>query len=288
MSTVVLAVVVLALVLEATGTPWRRVGRVRLDRFARRQSLPITVENGPLVIRYLATTRRWRGGGLILGLVAAAGWQLVTSAQLPPEKIEVSFLALFAGWFAGAIVAEWRIASMAREPGPRRSAALEPRRLADYLPRPSRALPVLAWGVLAAAELAGLAGLVTRREQGILLVLGWIGLTALAGAVLVAVGRQVLVRPQRYPDDALITADDALRSRSLHVLAGSALAIAGYLLAALAHALTRYSPMLSGGVGTLIAVLGSVVVPILGFALATAPAGPLRRRQPAIALESPG
>jgi hypothetical protein len=273
--------VIVGCLLDFVATPWQRVRRSRLDKFARRQSLPITVENGPLVIRYLATTRRWRGGGLLVALTVTLFWPLFVSLVRPQDAVSsglgVNALALFAGWFAGAVVAEWRVSSLANTPGPHRSAALVPRRLDDYLPRAARWSACAAWAIAGASELAVLGGLLARRSGGVTIALGWIAATAVAAVGLGLVGRQVLVRPQRHTDPGLIAADDALRSRSLHALAGSAMAIAGYLLAGFGYTLGPYSPVLDDGFGTLLGGLGAIALPILGFNVATSVAAPIRR-----------
>jgi hypothetical protein len=70
---IVIVLLVVLLVLGAVGFV-KSFGPVRRDRvaqFARRQQLPITVGNGHLVIRYLATIRRWRAGGLAAGLLVS-------------------------------------------------------------------------------------------------------------------------------------------------------------------------------------------------------------------------
>lgn len=276
---VAMLLVIVGCLLDFAATPWQRVRRSRVEKFARRQMLPVTVENGPLVVRYLATTRRWRGGFMLLTMLSWLVWP--TTARLfgsgGPISENVSLLSLFVGWFVGAVIAEWRVSSTARPPGARRTAALEPRRLADYVPGRARLVPLAAWGILIGSELAGLGAVVLRRGGGVAVALLWLALTAVAGAVLAAVGRQVLVRPQRYIDDGLVTADDALRSRSLHVLAGSALALAGYLLGGFVHVMTPYSSVLSDGVTGAIGAIGFLAAPIFGFIVATSAAAPIRR-----------
>src|SRR5436190_15376687 len=56
-------------VLLAVNSAYGPVARHRVALFARRQRLIITVANGEQVIRYLATTRRWRAAGIGGGLV---------------------------------------------------------------------------------------------------------------------------------------------------------------------------------------------------------------------------
>lgn len=264
--------------------PFQRVSRERLEKFARRQSLRITVDNGPLVIRYLATTRRWRGGLLLLSVGATLVWPLVAGMLWPGRSsgAQLNALALFAGWFVGAVIAEWRVSVAGT--APRRAAMLQPRRLADYVPRPSRVLPLVAWFAVAGYELAGLGYLAVRHPRGLPVLVGWMVLTAVGAAVFVAVGRQVLLRPQRFSAPDLLAADAALRSRSLHVLAGCALAVAAYLLSGVTNALTPYVPALTDGAASPLLVAGMLLGPVLGLIIATSsvpPTGPRPRGEPA-------
>src|SRR3954451_14965315 len=77
------------------------VSRARVERFARRQFLVVTAANGDPIIRYLATTRRWRVAGIVSGYLLAATVSL-TVGGIGSSAV----IALFAGWFAGALVAE--------------------------------------------------------------------------------------------------------------------------------------------------------------------------------------
>ena len=70
-----LVIAVLAFVgLTKTQGMFGPVERKRLVRFAERQQLAITVDNGNHVIRYLATTRRWRVSGLCASIVLSVAW----------------------------------------------------------------------------------------------------------------------------------------------------------------------------------------------------------------------
>src|SRR5688572_32767433 len=97
------------------------VSRERLERFARRQFLVVTVDNGNQVIRYLATTRRWRTAGFTAGALASVWSEPTSHAVLP-----VGAFVIFVGWLLGAVIAEARVARLAHQPV--RSASLRPRR----------------------------------------------------------------------------------------------------------------------------------------------------------------
>jgi len=95
----VVALITVAAVANLVSGP---MARGRVERFARRQRLTVTVDNGEQVIRYLATTRRWRGAGLAAGLILSVAVSL-------PDQLRVDFVTLFAGWFVGTLVAEARV-----------------------------------------------------------------------------------------------------------------------------------------------------------------------------------
>ena len=131
----------------------------------------------------------------------------------------------YIGYLAGAVCAE---ATLVRRVDPaRRTASLVPRELADYLPRrllhAQRALgAVVAAGIL-------LLGVVPYDESTTQP--GWPGLlsgAAFAAAFTIgleALERWLVRRPQPFTSPALVTADDAIRSQSIHAVAGAGLAL---------------------------------------------------------------
>jgi len=196
------------------------VSRRDVDRFASRHDLTITPANGGQVIGYLATTRRWRAAGL------GVGYAITVAPALWRTSLTVNFLALFAGWFAGALIAETRVVQLAR--GPRPTAALVARSLVDYLsPQARAALPVaLGFSVTLAAT-----AVITRiggADVNLLEVATWLAGSLVLAALVRAVQQRVLRRPQPAAPPDVTAADDAIRSRSLHVLAGSGAALVVY------------------------------------------------------------
>ena len=211
-------VVVLAIVAEYTsGT----VGRRRLERFAIRQRLPITAENGNQVIRYLATTRRWRVAGFAAGLVASR----LTFAQ-PTGEIATGadFTVIFVGWVLGALIAEVRAEHL--EHGRIRAASLQPRRPERYVRRVAwLVVPGAAALAVATGAFTGVAGVLGWAEPNWSWAGVWLGV-ALAVAVTVrTIQRAVLRRAQPLAASDVIAADDAIRSRALHVLSGGGAAL---------------------------------------------------------------
>lgn len=198
------------------------VPRHRVFLFAQRQDLVITPDNGALVIRYLATTRRWRTAGLTTGIAAAAGW------ALRDGEVRFDALSAFAGWFVGAVVAEWRVAT-AGPPDRHPAARLAPRLLRDHVGPVGRWSPVAGLSVAVVLGAWALADAATGGDVDVLRVLGLLVLAVAALGVPAVVGRHVLER--RQPADLapdVLAADDAVRRRSLHVLAGCALALVAW------------------------------------------------------------
>ncbi len=207
------------------------VDRGRVARFAMRQGLEITIHNGRQVIAYLATTRRWRSFGLAVGLVVCVAWFL--------PGVRVNSLYLFAGWFVGALIAEFRVAHLPLGL-PRAARVAPPRRLEDYLSTPARLLlPV-------STALCLIVGAFTRD-------LLWTVSGVVIALVVWLIQRHVLRRPQPLAEPDQIKADDAIRSRSLHVLAGGGATLVFYCVIG----------QLDGNLP-----LG-IVVPIVGYAVAT-------------------
>lgn len=209
------------------------VQRSRVEKFAIRQRLPITVDNAPLVIRYLATTRRWRVTGLLASAVLYPTLMPGTSGSWP---------TLLSGWFAGAIVAEWR---QARPPADRqRSALLVPRDIRDYLPVYWRFAP---WAALVVALVPITAAAMSERSVRDVAAAPVLA-AALLGIVWL-VERRVLQRAQPLGGADVIAADDAIRSRSLHVLVGSATTLALYVSSTQLAALQRNGWAAALGIG---------------------------------------
>ena len=203
-----------------------RMSRSRVQLFANRQLLRITESNGDQVNRYLATTRRWRATGLLAGL-------LVSEATEPLRLGRIStggeLIIIFVGWFIGALVAEARVAHLAH--GRVRAASLQPRRPRQYVHPVTWALvPAAAAVALAVGAFTVVVGAAGWASPGALWGTIWL-LAALAVAGTVRLAQHVVARraqPLAAPD--LIAADDAIRSRSLHVLSGAGAALVLFMV----------------------------------------------------------
>lgn len=263
------AFIALVLVALTVTAPFRSVTRRRLEGFAVRQALPITVDNGMQVIRYLATTRRWRGCCLLGAVLINVAYQATLSQEF---AVHVSGGAMFAGWFVGAVVAEWRIAGV--PVGEHRAASLNRRRLTDYVSRSTVALVVAVWSVVLATELLVAADILPRRPDARWAPWLEIGLTVVSGVAIVLAVRRVLARPQPLTQPDVLAADDALRSRSLYVLVGSAVALGGYLGAQIVVASGFQGPGSTYQLQENLELVGALVLPIVGFLIAQS----MRRR----------
>ncbi|MBW8806923.1 MAG: hypothetical protein JF587_24165 [Catenulisporales bacterium] len=208
-----------ALLVSAARSLRGPVSRRRVEEFAKLHWLPVTAGNGNQIIAYRATTRRWRAAGLLLSL----GVQAVAG-----DGLSIQFWWVLAGWFAGAIVAELRVAHLGR--APRAAASLARRQIADYLPAAGR------WAVPAAVTACLLVALIeavrahTDPDQSIdvgALAL-WTVLGVTVGMLTLASQRYVLRRPQPHAEPDRLAADDAIRSRSMHVLAGAGMTLVLY------------------------------------------------------------
>jgi hypothetical protein len=237
------------------------VSRSRVERFARRQRLTVTADNGNQVIRYLATVRHWRTAGLVVGLVLSVGLHL-------PAEWRFDFQLLFAGWFAGALVAEARVTHLAF--GSRRVASLQPRRPSSYLTRLGWWLVPAAAGVALAVGLATTALAAAGAARPGWTAVLWLVLALAVAATVRLTQRRVLRRPQPLAAPDVLAADDAVRSRSLHVLAGGGAAL--ILLCVLAH-LGATHPTSPHGAEAIVVVrtLGVFVVAAIGWIVATSP-----------------
>jgi CDP-diglyceride synthetase len=272
-----IAFVVLTAVLVAVYTSGT-VSRRRLERFAVRQRLVVTADNGNQVIRYLATTRRWRVAGFVAGLVASGVFFPRPSGNI---SVGAELIVIFVGWFAGALIAEVRVEHL--EHGPIRAASLQPRRPERYVRRFTWAL------VPAAAVIAVATGATTAAAAA----MGWAEpnwawagfwlLVALAVAATVrTIQHAVLRRPQPLAAPDVIAADDAIRSRALCVLSAGGAALV--LLMVLNQIGSVHPVGVPDSVIYAVRVYGALAVALFGWLVATSPPPPApgRADQPAL------
>jgi hypothetical protein len=226
---VIPALIGLIIVRVLVGRAERSVDAAFVDEWARAHALDLTSDNRPMVHWYLRNARLLRTWGALAGLFlpnlvdAAFGWKALEQAQ--------PFWAFF-GYLVGALYAE--LALVRKVDGERRVATLVPREVADYLPgrlvvapRAVAATVVLGAGVLLAMPFdSGVSGSPPSRAS----VLAVAGLAVVLGLGLARIERWVVQRPQPFAAPDLLRADDAIRSQSVHSVAGSGLAMLLLLL----------------------------------------------------------
>jgi hypothetical protein len=223
---IVVAVLSVAALVRAYGP----IGHDEVARWARARGLELTRENLPLVVGYLRRARRLRTSGVIAGLltptvVRAVLGEPIRVAGVGDDGAAPGELgAAFVGYLVGAVCAE---SSVARpfEAG-RRSAALLPRELGDYLPR------AVLWtqrGLAAACVLGGIAMRVVPYGPSVATpswasVAGFAAFLAGFAIVLERLELWIVRRPQPFVSASLLEADDAIRAQSVHSLAGAGVA----------------------------------------------------------------
>lgn len=264
---VVLGLAALVFLVSTASIAFGSVTRKRVERFALRQCLVISPANGNVVIRYLATTRRWRGGLLYLVLLVSFAWVLL----ITQNQGNVNLLVAFSGWFVGAAIAEWRVDSLAR--GPRAAAMLHRRSIGDYVRTYILALVATLWLAVLVLGVSAVVATISRSSDRGPAALT-LGAGLLAGAAIVLVVRRILARPQPLVALDLLEADNAIRGRSLNVLTGCGLAIGGYLVAL---SVGEIVPRPDSVVPHLAQLVGFLALPILGVIVARTP-----RRTPVV------
>lgn len=212
--------VLIALVVVARGF---QVDEHYMAMWADSANVTLTNSNRPVVRRYLAWSRRCRAVGGLAGFLSPVIVSAVLGRPDDPGPWAVSLLVV--GYLLGALVAEFVI----NRPGDRGSgtALLVPRRLSDYLPayvlvlqRSLAAIALLLVPVYALLEPH--ARLSTPSVAGA----AAFGVGAACLAVLIEVlERRIVGRRQPVTHTADVTLDDAMRSSSLHVLAGAGIAV---------------------------------------------------------------
>jgi len=227
-----LAIVIAVLVAAALSRAYRPIGDEPVDQWAEARGLELTAENRPVVERYLRRARLLRTWGAVAGLAAPTlirpllGEPVHVAGVGSYEMTPLELGWVFVGYLVGAVCAE---VSVSRPFDPaRRSAALLPRELTDYLPRQ------LLW-LQRGLALTSIGGLVVLRfvpygpsgpppSWGTIAVFATVMFGLAAG--LERLEHWIVRRPQPFVSASLLAADDAIRAQSLHSLAGAG---AGFL-----------------------------------------------------------
>ena len=203
----VLGVGVLAAVMLTWSIFKAAVNREEIDQWASRRGLTLTEQNSPVIADYLVRTRKYRLKGALIGLVI-------------PFQLGVVGLEMALGYLLGALYAEFT-QERPVDSGTR-AATLAPRSVEDYLP--SYVLVVLravsaSMAVLMPLYLWGPA----REGSGAPQVSAILGgaYAAVLPLVIEYLLRRMVAQPQPALSGDLLAADDAIRSSSIHAVAGA-------------------------------------------------------------------
>jgi hypothetical protein len=201
------------------------IGEEAVTSWASAAGVPLTAENRRAVRRYLTWSRRCRRAGGVAGFILPNLYLGIVDHSFAGFP----FPFVLGGYLLGAVVAEVAV----NRPGPRSGAALlVARRLDDYLPGYvlvlQRALPVVAVVLLGAFALSPYPDLtpVPRVDPNAVGGFAVPAASAVATALVIeALQRLIVARRQPVTSAGDLAVDDAIRSSSLHVLAGAGLAM---------------------------------------------------------------
>lgn len=273
----VLALIVgVVLLLTSLGHGLRPVDRDEVETLAERADLEVTTENIGLLVDSVARTRLWRTVGVMVAL-SAAFLAMVVGAVVN-QRLDIPLALLLwglVGYWAGCVVGELRTARANSGDAPR-AASLVRRDARDYIGGWALTRP---WQLAAVGGTSALlAVLLGSRDPWV--ILSGAGAVVVA-VVLAAVMRYVVERGRTGLEPDVAAADDAVRSRSLHVIAGAtvgigiwtaSLAVAGLLLVLLARlGVTTVETAANGtavpvaAAGFLVLLVLCVIVPVVGF-----------------------
>lgn len=227
----------LAVALVALLRAYRDVGDAVVTEWADAHALTLTAANRPMVQWYLHTARVLRTWGALAGAFLPSLWAAALGDEV---RLPQSWTWVFVGYLVGALYAEL---SLVRPVGAaRRTASLVPRELEGYLParlvRLQRGLGVAS---VAGALLVGFLPYGERSDLALLpnssVVIAMAAVAAGFAVALERLQRWLVQRPQPFVEADLIAADDAIRSQSLHSLAGSGIAVLLLFLSTLCWAM---------------------------------------------------
>jgi hypothetical protein len=207
------------------------IGEEAVERWAQSAGLPLTDDNRRVVRRYLTWSRRARRAGGLAGFILPNLYLGIADHAFAGFP----FPFIVGGYLLGAVVAEV-VANRPRRPGG--AALLVARQLDDYLPGHvlalQRGLPLVAVLLPGAFALSPFPDLVPTPnvEPDTLAEFAVPAAVAVATAVVIeALQRLIVARRQPITSHNDLAVDDAIRSSSLHVLAGAALAMLLFVVA---------------------------------------------------------
>ncbi|MFN8148847.1 MAG: hypothetical protein U0R76_15485 [Candidatus Nanopelagicales bacterium] len=213
-------VVAAALVGGGVVSSFRPVSRERVDRFVDRTGVAVTASNAAFVVDSLARTMRWRTAAVVVAVGVCVAWNVVrATAQFTLAMGVLLAFAFLLGCVAGEVRNAYR-----RGDGPR-AASLVPRREADFIGGWARVWPT---GWLIAAVVLGALYVALGRGSVVEAVLA-VGVVAVSWGLGRWATRTIVERQRPSSSDPdVLAADDGLRSRALHGVAGAVLLAASW------------------------------------------------------------
>jgi hypothetical protein len=218
-----------------------RVDEDYVAKWASSAGLELTQETRPVVRRYLTWSRRSRTVGGLVGFLAPVIYARVVEVALGPDVISESdsggwsVLLMFIGYLLGSVFAELVINSPSRRPGAQMPGS---RRPGDYLSRyllfMQRSLGVACAALVGAYALLAPLARTPEPDPRLVAIFGLVGVGV--AAVVETLQRFIIGRrqPATSPDDLAV--DDAMRSSSVHLVAGAGIAILIFFAAVLMSA----------------------------------------------------
>lgn len=254
----ILRLVIIVIVAIPVSRAFRPLDPAFVQEWADAHALTITPVNRPLVEHYLATARKLRTLGAVAGLFLAPLLVWAVGA----EGGRANLFWILPGYLLGALYAEL---ALNRPLDAKRAAALTPRHVADYLPQ-RLLLAQRTAGVLCAlgGVVVAMSGLGQESaSDGALLAPATIGTALAIGLELIE--RHIVRRPQPVVAPDLLAADDAIRSQSVHSVAGSGVAMLLLAAGAVPFAVAQSTDEPLRGLLSLAIVLLSFVGPFVAW-----------------------
>jgi hypothetical protein len=199
-----------------------RIDEEYVARWASSAGLELTAERRPVVRRYLVWSRRSRTAGGLIGFLAPGVYSEVVTGQ-PLRDGGWSFALMLVGYLLGDLVAEVVIDRRARR---LRSPALVSRRLGDYLPAFVVTLQ-RGLGALSAVLVVIYALLEPHARVAMpdVMVVAAVGVAGACFALVIEVLQRAIIARRWASTAGDVPVEDAVRSSSVHVLAGAGIAL---------------------------------------------------------------
>lgn len=189
--------------------------------WAQELGLELTPRNEPFVRSYVVRTRILRIAGGVAGFLTPIAYRAFTG-EPPPVPFDFGLVDALVGYLLGAVLAEVTVRRPKTEVP---TASLVPRDVRDYLP--SFYTTTLRLAAAAALGLYPLYVVISGPEgeaelPPAIVMVSMILLILLGVEIL---QRYIVGRPQPAVETDLVQADDAVRSASVHALAGAGIAL---------------------------------------------------------------